>query len=760
MTCTPTGITISLCAPRRQRASRSPAGMSSRPPVFVYARGFSLRYKVHSAPAHALIPSTFRRRHPALRSSSAAPHPVQPSYIVSTIAYSAPPCSSLLHPMLAAPRPFLPLTRTIRFAPHAGYAPFDDHAIAVWTVTCTAPLVAIFTAQTTLPISAQPFAIPAPLRASQNHPALASDAPRFIIFSSPSRRLAPSPCPPVFTRPHRSLMKDQVPEQEMPGVEPATWDVLQTDHVESLDGSLIGLSAPRKAHHLHLRYWSSRKLQHSPQTSRHHEDPFIIGTTHDVRLSTKSSVFPDFAFGRKIKGSSPQIFHYLRMRPVAVHHSFGVLTLRNPDVLPRGHEIAAGVPESALGSCTLPGPVELLGNNWREIDDVSLTIYHMNGSEERIESLAPVHRNLDGVNLRLEQYNVNIAFERGLSLFNHRLPGPKVVWVVVDKRTYRRGSIQPAHHQRHEYPTGRRCPRDNTRVSRWVVRCAMENGGGERQVLVGFLGTGARAHVCMRRRAVKSVGQLELESPGWGASERDAPHGIRIAITCVRKAQAPRSVISPGAEKGKAIHIAHREGEARSAAEECSSRQAKPVSAVGSQGDESARTGTLQSLKAGSATQRLVNVHTVVCGAVLWNVQGKQKRAPVDMGRDWTAGWRQRRERGNGTLSVGRSSQRMGLEERRRGPRRRGSRRDGERGDGNDGAVIRRQRPRYTNGEAGSRPDTSAPGRERAGSDVARQRSDVSGGAQPRYAAAELPAYMQGKLGARLIQAERAGQSP
>ncbi|KAJ6560562.1 hypothetical protein DFH09DRAFT_1316582 [Mycena vulgaris] len=28
---------------------------------------------------------------------------------------------------------------------------------------------------------------------------------------------------------------------EMPAVEPATWDVLQTDHVDSLDGSLVFL---------------------------------------------------------------------------------------------------------------------------------------------------------------------------------------------------------------------------------------------------------------------------------------------------------------------------------------------------------------------------------------------------------------------------------------------------------------------------------------------------------------------------------------
>ncbi|KAJ6560537.1 hypothetical protein DFH09DRAFT_1316555 [Mycena vulgaris] len=303
-------------------------------------RGFSLGYKVHSALAHALIPSTFRRRHPALRLSSAAPHPVQPSYIVSTIAYSAPPCSSLLHPMLAAPRPFLPLTRTIRFAPHAGYAPFDDHAIAVWTVTCTAPLVAIFTAQTCVHAPRRGDTSPPPRR-HRNHP----------IAASPAQQR----CRPHARNTHPASAPLQLPS-------PANLSFPRV--LSSLRTPNLNVSA------------SARCL--SPR--KHLPSPLLCVLPNSIPPS-----------------------HPMR-----------------PDVLPRGHEIAAGVPESALESCTLPGPVELLGNNWREIDDVSLTIYHMNGSEERIESLAPVHRDLDGVNLRLEQYNVNIAFERGLSLFNHR----------------------------------------------------------------------------------------------------------------------------------------------------------------------------------------------------------------------------------------------------------------------------------------------------------------------------------------------------
>lgn len=135
------------------------------------------------------------------------------------------------------------------------------------------------------------------------------------------------------------------------------------------------------------------------------KDPFVIATNHDLRLLSKSWVIPDFAFGKKILGSSTQ---YAIVFECAWSQAPGDLEKKlkkykeDPDILaiicfvikgfknfqmpsdrpPIDHRIiSSAFPESALKKRTLLSAVEYLGHNWGQIDDISLTIYYQEGEK-------------------------------------------------------------------------------------------------------------------------------------------------------------------------------------------------------------------------------------------------------------------------------------------------------------------------------------------------------------------------------------------
>ncbi|KAJ7845799.1 hypothetical protein B0H14DRAFT_2584447 [Mycena olivaceomarginata] len=53
-----------------------------------------------------------------------------------------------------------------------------------------------------------------------------------------------------------------------------------------------------------------------------------------------------------------------------------------------------------------------LGLNWGQVDDISLTIHHRNGSQEHFDHLAPVNGNLEDEDLFERQDEINIAFAK------------------------------------------------------------------------------------------------------------------------------------------------------------------------------------------------------------------------------------------------------------------------------------------------------------------------------------------------------------
>jgi hypothetical protein len=140
---------------------------------------------------------------------------------------------------------------------------------------------------------------------------------------------------------------------------------------------------------------------------------FIVDTNRDIRLPSRSSVTPDFAFGRNIKNSSPK---YSILFECAWTQSPTNLStkvnkcLDHPDVdavicfdiitskkfqtpgsrPPADHDLASAFSGPELEQRQLLGPVMFLGLNWGQVDDISLTIHHRNGAQEHFVSMLTV----------------------------------------------------------------------------------------------------------------------------------------------------------------------------------------------------------------------------------------------------------------------------------------------------------------------------------------------------------------------------------
>ncbi|KAJ7023785.1 hypothetical protein C8F04DRAFT_1133461 [Mycena alexandri] len=79
---------------------------------------------------------------------------------------------------------------------------------------------------------------------------------------------------------------------------------------------------------------------------------------------------------------------------------------------PTHHDLAPAFSGPELEQRRLLGPVMFLGINWGQVDDISLTIHHRNGSQEHFDHLSPVNGNLEDEDLLERQDEINIAFAK------------------------------------------------------------------------------------------------------------------------------------------------------------------------------------------------------------------------------------------------------------------------------------------------------------------------------------------------------------
>ncbi|KAF8144844.1 hypothetical protein K438DRAFT_1782466 [Mycena galopus ATCC 62051] len=227
--------------------------------------------------------------------------------------------------------------------------------------------------------------------------------------------------------------------QAFGNVELATWYALQNNYVESLDCKLEYLypeklvivtypSGVHKGFDILLNPIADLAVDH-PSGS------FIVDMNRDIRLPSRSSVTQDFAFGRNIKNSSPKysilfectstqsptnlstkVNKCLDHADVDAVICFDIITskkFRTPGSRPPAdHDRGPAFSGPELEQRQLLGSVMFLGLNWGQVDDISLTIHHRNGSQEHFDHLAPVNGNLEDEDLFERQDEINIAFAK------------------------------------------------------------------------------------------------------------------------------------------------------------------------------------------------------------------------------------------------------------------------------------------------------------------------------------------------------------
>ncbi|KAJ7819871.1 hypothetical protein B0H13DRAFT_384475 [Mycena leptocephala] len=226
-----------------------------------------------------------------------------------------------------------------------------------------------------------------------------------------------------------------------------TWDSLQTNHVESLNCRLeylhpekiIIVTYPSGTHEsFNILLKPIADLVTTANSLIADADPFIIGTNHDIKLPSKSSVTPDFGFGRLIKGSS---VHYSILFECAWSQTTRSLAakikkcLEDPVVLaiicfdmkplkkfeipkntpPPGHNLVSAFPPEVLESRELLGPIDFCDYEWGQIHDISVTIHHQDGSIVTFSPLAPVNGKIDDDDLLEVQDNVDKALAKLLA---------------------------------------------------------------------------------------------------------------------------------------------------------------------------------------------------------------------------------------------------------------------------------------------------------------------------------------------------------
>ncbi|KAJ7488552.1 hypothetical protein B0H11DRAFT_2230087 [Mycena galericulata] len=223
---------------------------------------------------------------------------------------------------------------------------------------------------------------------------------------------------------------------EIPNVHPDVWNLLQSDHAESLSWKLEYLHPERL---IILTYPSgvheTFNILLKPIVAIA-QAPFVVGTNHDIHLPSRSSVTPDFAFGKIVKGSSIQysvLFECAWSQLTSKLSEKIQKCLEDPVVLavvsieikaskkyqtpthapPRPHSLVPEFPESVLQQRKLLGPVEYLGHIWGQIDDIALTIHHQGPKGvENFNSLAPIGGNTRDDDLLEVQDGINMALAK------------------------------------------------------------------------------------------------------------------------------------------------------------------------------------------------------------------------------------------------------------------------------------------------------------------------------------------------------------
>ncbi|KAJ6528589.1 hypothetical protein B0H19DRAFT_1194873 [Mycena capillaripes] len=240
----------------------------------------------------------------------------------------------------------------------------------------------------------------------------------------------------------RTLSATDSCSAQIPGVDLDVWDSLQMNHVESLKCKLEYLhpekiiivthpSGTHESFNILLKPIANLATSANPLVPMT-ADSFIVGTNHDIQLPSKSSVTPDFGFGRLIKGSSVQ---YSILFECAWSQTAPTLDikiqkcLKDPVVLavicfdmkplnkfempkeapPADHSVVSAFPQHILERRELLGPVEFCGHEWGQINNISMTIHHQDGRIETFAPLAPVNGKIDDDDLLEVQDNVDIA---------------------------------------------------------------------------------------------------------------------------------------------------------------------------------------------------------------------------------------------------------------------------------------------------------------------------------------------------------------
>ncbi|KAF7355795.1 hypothetical protein MVEN_00907500 [Mycena venus] len=234
---------------------------------------------------------------------------------------------------------------------------------------------------------------------------------------------------------------------EITGVGLDAWDSLQMNYAESLNCRLeylhpekiIVVTYPGGTHES-FNILLKPIADLVPTANRliaETADPFIVGRNHDIKLSSKSLVTPDFGFGRLIKGSSAQysilfecawsqlapcvgakIEKCLKDPAVLAIICFDIKPLKKfempKEAPPATHNIVSAFPQDVLESRELLGRVVFCGHEWGQINAISMTIHHQEGRIETFAPLAPVNGKIDDDDLLEVQDNVDIALAEHL----------------------------------------------------------------------------------------------------------------------------------------------------------------------------------------------------------------------------------------------------------------------------------------------------------------------------------------------------------
>ncbi|KAF8189260.1 hypothetical protein K438DRAFT_1936146 [Mycena galopus ATCC 62051] len=247
---------------------------------------------------------------------------------------------------------------------------------------------------------------------------------------------------------------------EITGVGLDTWDSLQLNYAESLNCKLeylhpekiIVVTYPSRTHES-FNILLKPIADLVPTANRlivETADLFIVGTNHDIKLSSQSSVTPDFGFGRLIKGSSAQysiLFDCAWSQPTPSVGAKIAKSLEDPAVLavicfdikplqrfetpmeapPATHNIVSAFPQDVLESRELLGGVAFCEHEWGQINSISMAIHHQDGRIETFAPLAPVNGKIDDDNLLEVQDNVDIAL---VKLLGKVMTGAVFEWAM------------------------------------------------------------------------------------------------------------------------------------------------------------------------------------------------------------------------------------------------------------------------------------------------------------------------------------------